>query len=104
MGIESDPTPQPGEGGDVVQFPGGQKEKPVEDQIREATHDRLAEGNEEVPPWVTDSKGNSPQFEHRTNAKGETQAEVDERMKADLAKDQEFVDYAKKIDRKQFEK
>jgi hypothetical protein len=83
--------PQPDQGrddieGEVIEFtPKGQKlsgkrTRPVEKQIREATHSRFVEGNKEVPPWVT-SKSKSPQFEHDVNDKGETQAETEKRRK-----------------------
>ncbi len=52
--------------GAVINFPSGETQvppvKPVAEQIKEATHDRIEEGDIEVPPWVTDSKGTKSPF------------------------------------------
>ncbi|MDD5692877.1 MAG: hypothetical protein WC437_03615 [Patescibacteria group bacterium] len=89
MGVESQgyTPPKPEDEikteGQVIEFPGAKvdesKPKPVEQQIREATHDRIAEGDYSVPEWVTDSKGAGAHFE--VDPTVEFQAEKEKEMK-----------------------
>jgi len=89
MGVESQGVmpPKPGDEirteGQVIEFPTGKvvepKSKPVEQQIREATHDRIAEGDYSVPEWVTDSKEAKSHFD--VDPEVEFQAEKDKEMK-----------------------
>jgi len=88
MGAESQGVmpPRPGDEirteGQVIEFPTGKavepKAKPVEQQIREATHDRIAEGDFSVPEWVTGSKGAEAHF--KADPAVELQAEKDKKM------------------------
>jgi hypothetical protein len=57
-------------------------QKPVEQQIRDEVHGRIASGDYAVPEFVTDSKDKKPAFESDPNV--EFQATEKKKMDADV--------------------